>query len=63
MKNRLLDPDERVRASVCKLYVNLDYETALHHVSEEQLRSIGERTMDKKVSALTDTVTSLTTLF
>lgn len=50
LKGRLFDPDERVRSSVCKLYVNLDYETALHHVSEDQLRAIGERTMDKKVS-------------
>jgi sister-chromatid-cohesion protein PDS5 len=47
---KLLDPDEKVRAAVCKLYGQLDYETALHHVSEKQLRAVADRGMDKKVS-------------
>lgn len=46
---KLLDPDEKVRAAVCKLYSELDYETALHYVTAEQLRAVGERTVDKKV--------------
>jgi hypothetical protein len=47
---KLLDPDEKVRAAVCKLYSQLDYETALHHVSEAQLRRVAERGLDKKVT-------------
>jgi sister-chromatid-cohesion protein PDS5 len=49
-----LDPDEKVRAAVCKLYAELDYETTLHYVSEEQLRALGERAMDKKVRNVAD---------
>lgn len=48
---KLLDPDEKVRAAVCKLYSQLDYETALHHVSELQLRRVAERGLDKKVTS------------
>lgn len=49
---RLLDPDEKVRVAVCKVYAQLDYETSLHHVSEEQLRAVAGRAFDKKVSVL-----------
>ncbi|CCM05112.1 uncharacterized protein FIBRA_07319 [Fibroporia radiculosa] len=45
---KLYDPDEKVRAAVCKLFSQLDYETALHHVSEDQLRSVIGRGLDKK---------------
>ena len=48
---KLLDPDEKVRAAVCKLYSRLDYETALHHVSDAQLRRVAERGLDKKVTS------------
>jgi sister-chromatid-cohesion protein PDS5 len=44
-----LDPDEKVRAAVCRLYSQLEYEVALHHVSESQWRAIAERGLDKKV--------------
>lgn len=47
---KLMDPDEKVRAAVCRLYSQLDYETVLHHVSEEQLKRVAERGADKKVS-------------
>jgi sister-chromatid-cohesion protein PDS5 len=52
LSGKLLDPDEKVRAAVCKLYSQLDYETALHHVSEAQLRRVAERGLDKKVTSL-----------
>lgn len=48
---KLLDPDEKVRAAVCRLYSQLEYEVALHHVSESQWRAIAERGLDKKVIA------------
>lgn len=44
-----MDPDEKVRAAVCRLYSQLEYEVALHHVSESQWRAIAERGLDKKV--------------
>lgn len=48
---KLLDPDEKVRTAVCRLYSQLEYEVALHHVSESQWRAIAERGLDKKVTA------------
>jgi len=48
MQRKLLDPDDKVRAAVCRVYSQLDYETALHHVSEGQLRAVAGRGMDKK---------------
>ena len=50
IQHKLFDPEEKVRAAVCKLYSQLDYETALHYVSEKQLRDVGDRTLDKKAS-------------
>jgi sister chromatid cohesion protein PDS5 len=50
---KIVDPDEKVRAAACKLYGQLDYETALHHVSEKQLRTVADRALDKKVSSET----------
>lgn len=47
--SKLLDPEEKVRAAVCKMYSQLDYETALHHVSDNQLQSVAGRGVDKKV--------------
>ena len=49
LQAKLLDPDEKVRAAVCRLYTQIDYETALHHVSEQQLRNVAGRGVDKKV--------------
>ncbi|KIK28244.1 hypothetical protein PISMIDRAFT_673926 [Pisolithus microcarpus 441] len=48
LRLKLLDPDDKVRAAVCKVYSQIDYETALHHVSTSQLRAVAGRGMDKK---------------
>lgn len=53
LQAKLLDPDEKVRAAVCRVYTQIDYETALHHVSEQQLRSVAGRGVDKKVRDFT----------
>jgi sister-chromatid-cohesion protein PDS5 len=50
MKLKVFDPDDKVRAAVCKAYGELDFETAAYHVSEETLRQIGSRCLDRKVS-------------
>jgi sister chromatid cohesion protein PDS5 len=49
LKTKILDPDEKVRAATCKVYSQIDYEAALHHVSESQLRGVAGRGLDKKV--------------
>ncbi|KAG6907699.1 hypothetical protein DXG01_007755 [Tephrocybe rancida] len=60
---KILDPDEKVRAAVCKVYGQLDYETALHHISEAQLHALGERGADKKQSVRLEALTSLGKLY
>ncbi|KAK0211511.1 armadillo-type protein [Armillaria fumosa] len=63
LQAKLLDPDEKVRAAVCKIYGQLDYETAAHHVTEEQLRAIAQRTIDKKQLVRTEALKSLGKLY
>ncbi|PSR74380.1 hypothetical protein PHLCEN_2v9888 [Hermanssonia centrifuga] len=60
---KLLDPDEKVRAAVCKLYSQLDYETALHHVSENMLNSVAGRGVDKKSSVQAEAMKAVARLF
>lgn len=43
------DHDDKVRAAACAVFEELDYETALHHVSKETLMLFGERCKDRKV--------------
>lgn len=50
MIDRIHDADERVRAAICKVIGSLDFETALHHISEETLKAVGGRMSDKRVS-------------
>ena len=60
---KLLDPDEKVRAAVCKVYSQLDYETALHSVSEAQLRAVAGRGMDKKHAVRVEAMNALGRLY
>ncbi|KIK94536.1 hypothetical protein PAXRUDRAFT_827895 [Paxillus rubicundulus Ve08.2h10] len=60
---KLLDPDEKVRAAVCKVYSQIDYETALHYVSEAQLRAIAGRGMDKKHTVRVEALNALGKLY
>lgn len=52
LQDKLLDPDEKIRAAVCRLYSQLDYETALHHVSTLQLKGVASRGIDRRVRLL-----------
>ncbi|KAF8434558.1 cohesin-associated protein Pds5 [Boletus edulis BED1] len=60
---KLLDPDEKVRAAVCKVYSQLDYETAFHSVSEAQLRAVAGRGMDKKHAVRVEAMNALGKLY
>ncbi|TFY68468.1 hypothetical protein EVG20_g3547 [Dentipellis fragilis] len=63
LSSKLLDPDEKVRAAVCKLYSQLDYEAALHHVSVQLLRNVAGRGLDKKHSVRTEALNSVGKLY
>lgn len=59
----MLDPDEKVRAAVCKAYGQIGYETALHHVSIEQLRQLAARGADRKAQVRFEALNSLGKLY
>ncbi|KAG5654557.1 hypothetical protein H0H81_000082 [Sphagnurus paluster] len=61
--SKFLDPDDKVRAATCKVYGQIDYETALHHVSEAQFRAVAARGADKKQSVRVEALTSLGKLY
>ncbi|TFK49359.1 hypothetical protein OE88DRAFT_1646400 [Heliocybe sulcata] len=63
LQSKLLDPDEKVRAAVCKVYSQLDYETVVHHVSEEMLRSLAGRGADKRQSVRSEALNALGRLY
>lgn len=63
LRLKLLDPDEKVRAAVCKVYSQLDYETAFHYASEEQLRAVAGRGMDKKHAVRVEAMNALGKLY
>lgn len=46
--DRTQDTDEKVRAAICQVIGALDYETALHHISQTLLKAVGGRMSDKK---------------
>ncbi|KAF7349279.1 Sister chromatid cohesion protein pds5 [Mycena sanguinolenta] len=63
LSQKLFDPDDKVRAAVCRVYGGLDYEMALHHVKPEQLRAVAERAVDKKHSVRVEALQALGKLY
>ncbi|TFK20656.1 cohesin-associated protein Pds5 [Coprinopsis marcescibilis] len=63
LSKKLIDPDEKVRAAVCKLYSQLDYESALHYVSESQLKAVAGRGLDKKHVVRVEALNSIGRLY
>ncbi|KDQ08190.1 hypothetical protein BOTBODRAFT_118968 [Botryobasidium botryosum FD-172 SS1] len=63
LQTKLMDPDDKVRAAVCKVYSKIDYETAMHHVSDKQLRQVCERCLDKKGSVRTEALLAMGRLY
>ncbi|KAJ7728060.1 hypothetical protein B0H16DRAFT_1894217 [Mycena metata] len=50
LEAKFLDPDDKVRAAVCRIYAQLDYGTALHYVKPGQLPALAGHGVDKKQS-------------
>lgn len=63
IKEKLVEPDEKVRAALCRVFSVLDYETALHHVEKSVLLVIAERCKDKKTSVRADAQHALARMF
>ncbi|KAJ3762232.1 cohesin-associated protein Pds5 [Lentinula raphanica] len=63
LNGKLLDPDDKIRAAVCKIYSQLDYETAKHRLSEHHLKAIAGRVADKKSAVRFEAANSLAKLY
>ncbi|KAF8940722.1 hypothetical protein BGZ58_005050 [Dissophora ornata] len=48
LAEKLVDPDEKVRAVACKTIGEFDYEASLHHIQKNTLIQVGHRCRDKK---------------
>lgn len=63
IENKLLEPDERVRAATAKMLGSLDYETALHHVAKSTLLKLADRCKDKKTLVRRESLEAVGKLF
>ncbi|SPO28169.1 related to PDS5 - precocious dissociation of sister chromatids [Ustilago trichophora] len=63
LENKLLEPDERVRAATAKMLGSLDYETALHHVEKSVLLKLADRCKDKKTLVRRESLEAVGKLF
>lgn len=60
---KLLEPDERVRAAMAKSIGSLDYETALHHVDKAVLLTLAGRCKDTKALVRKESLDAVGKLF
>ncbi|KAF9349020.1 hypothetical protein BGX26_012632 [Mortierella sp. AD094] len=63
LSEKLVDPDEKVRAVVCKTIGEFDYETSLHHIHKSTMIQIGHRCRDKKKSVSKEAINALSVLY
>nr|WJN24940.1 cohesin maintenance factor [Moesziomyces parantarcticus] len=63
LQQKLLEPDERVRAATAKMLGSLDYETALHHVDKSVLLTLADRCKDKKTLVRRESLGAVGKLF
>ncbi|KAF9551607.1 hypothetical protein EC957_006500 [Mortierella hygrophila] len=63
LSEKLVDPDEKVRAVACKIIGEFDYETSLHHIQKSTLIQVGHRCRDKKKSVSKEAITTLAVLY
>ncbi|KAF9584188.1 hypothetical protein BGW38_007287 [Lunasporangiospora selenospora] len=61
--DKVIDPDEKVRATACKIVGGFDYETSLHHIQKQTLVQVGHRCRDKKKSVAREAIKALSVLF
>ncbi|KAH7345730.1 cohesin-associated protein Pds5 [Rhizoctonia solani] len=63
LKGKFMDPDDKVRAAVCKLFSQIDYEAALHHVTTSQLEELAGRCLDRKPAVRHEAFNSIGRLY
>ncbi|KAF9970143.1 hypothetical protein BGZ73_007253 [Actinomortierella ambigua] len=60
---KVIDTEEKVRATTCRVVGELDYETSLHHVTKDVLEQIGHRCRDKKKTVSQEAIKTLSVLY
>ncbi|GJJ73906.1 sister chromatid cohesion protein PDS5 [Entomortierella parvispora] len=63
LEQKIVDPDERIRAATCKVIGEFDYETSLHHIQKSTLTQVGHRCRDKKKSVSKEAINALSVLY
>ncbi|KAF9200333.1 hypothetical protein BGZ49_009462 [Haplosporangium sp. Z 27] len=63
LSEKLVDPDEKVRAVACKTIGEFDYETSLHHIQKSTLIQVGHRCRDKKKLVSKEAIHALSVLY
>ncbi|KAF8325800.1 armadillo-type protein [Cantharellus anzutake] len=63
LRSKMLDTDDKVRAAACRIYSHMDYETALHNVTTDQLKELAQRILDKKPSVRQEALTAIGKLY
>ncbi|KAG0281953.1 hypothetical protein BGZ95_000018 [Linnemannia exigua] len=63
LAEKLMDPDEKVRAIACKTIGEFDYETSLHHIQKNTLIQVGHRCRDKRKSVSKEAINTLSILY
>ncbi|KAG0146246.1 hypothetical protein CROQUDRAFT_107255 [Cronartium quercuum f. sp. fusiforme G11] len=60
---KLTDPDEKVRLECCKVFVDLEFDLALHHIQTGVLKALGGRVEDKKPTIQQEALKALGRLY
>ncbi|ORX50442.1 hypothetical protein DM01DRAFT_1094332 [Hesseltinella vesiculosa] len=55
----IMDPDEKIRTSVCQMLGQLDYDTWTHQISKNMIEALGGRCRDKKPAVRKEALESL----
>ncbi|KAI8599735.1 armadillo-type protein [Dissophora ornata] len=63
LAEKLVDPDEKVRAVACKTIGEFDYEASLHHIQKNTLIQVGHRCRDKKKTVSKEAINTLSVLY
>ncbi|KAI9137158.1 armadillo-type protein [Paraphysoderma sedebokerense] len=63
IKNKLMDPEEKVRMSACRVFGRFEFDGLLRYVDTEALKALGGRTKDKKGTVRVEAVRSLVRLW
>lgn len=63
LRDKLMDPEEKIRAAACSAFQHIDYEAAIHSLGKDLLLQLSGRIRDRKPSVQREALTSLGRMF